>query len=132
MLRSVLWKGHPAATSCGGHQSPDQQHLGFGVPYFNTFFGTCYLKGANDEIKVYTLFPLVTSKPRHPLDLPGDVRSHTLFSSDSDAGDSFGKVVLLLNQQIMVPCYATVAIVVKTRSGGGSSSSCRSSRGQGQ
>ena len=36
--------------------------LGFGVPYFNIFFGTCSLKGTIMEKKVYTFFPLVTSK----------------------------------------------------------------------
>ena len=39
--------------------------LGFGVPYFGTFFGTCYLKGTSYEIEVHTFFSLVTSKPRY-------------------------------------------------------------------
>ena len=30
--------------------------LGFGVPYFNTFFWTCSLKGTIMEKKVYTFF----------------------------------------------------------------------------
>ena len=37
--------------------------LGFGAPYFDTFLGTCYLKGSHSGIKVYTVFSLVTSSP---------------------------------------------------------------------
>ena len=31
--------------------------LGFGVPYFDTFSGTCYLQGTSYEINVYTFSP---------------------------------------------------------------------------
>ena len=54
--------------------SADSKELGFGVPYFNTFLETCYLKGTNYEIKVCTFFPWLLQSPEK--DLWGLIRDY--------------------------------------------------------
>ena len=50
-------------------ESLDTEPLGFGVPYLNTFGGTCYLKGNGYEIRVYTFSPWLLLSPGQKVQL---------------------------------------------------------------
>ena len=49
----------------GTYQDPPKSGLWSTIPLI--LFGDLFLKGNHYEIKVYTFFSLVTSKPKYPL-----------------------------------------------------------------